>query len=607
MKKSCLLSLCCIISSLGMAQTQGLSGLHHFPLKGRILMSALPERDVEIQTLEEFNAPFRRIDGLKPQPAPDPISKAGLTKKASAPDPMVLAGFTAQAPSGTPLDNNLAISKAGLLVSAVNTTFRVTDSTGTFLFSRSLAAIANELGSLTRTFDPHVFYDFERDRFILVFLNGSDHTNTNVIVGFSETNDPRGAWNFYAIPGNTSSNDWWSDYPFIGISNNALYISVQLWMDNETGWDIDASDENIWQVDLEKGFAGDSLRVKQYHSLNIGGKQIWNTRPVSGAIESYGPDFYLIANRPKDASNDTLFLIHIQGNWDTLGNDLTIRVIKADQPYGLQPNVTQKGGRRLRTNYCDIQNAYYLNGNIYFCSNSIDFSTGRPGVFVGKISDVAGTMPMASAQIFGVDSLDLNYPSIAYSGAGWPDESAMVMCLHNSQNSYPGTSAFSLGRDWTFSNLVRLKEGEGAMNILFGDSLERWGDYTGIQRDYGKTGRVWIAGSFGKANGTSQTWIAAVGNSDPQLGFETIPSLPYTLYPNPGKLIYLNFELFMDMEVEVSLIDAQGKSLFIQKQNLIAGKQKLRLNTGEVPGVYFLLVKDDKGRELIREKVLVSH
>lgn len=570
-------------------------------------MSALPERDVEIQTLEDFHAPFRRIDGIKPQTPVDPIPKTGLTKKASAPDPTVLAGFTAQAPSGTPLDNNLAISKAGLLVSAVNTTFRVTDSAGTFLFSRSLAAIANELGSLTRTFDPHVYYDFERDRFILVFLNGSDHTNTNVIVGFSESNDPRGAWNFYAIPGNTSSNKWWSDYPFIGISNQALYISVLLWMDGESGWDTDAIDENIWQIDLGKGYAGDSLRVKQFNGLKVGGRQLWNTRPVSGAIESYGPGFYLIGNRPKDITNDTLFLIHIAGSWDTSSTDLTIKTLKLDKPYGLQPNVSQKGGRRLRTNYCDIQNGYYFNGNIYFCANSIDATTGRPGVYVGKIVDVAGNAPLATGQIFGVDSLDLNYPSIAYSGAGWPDESAVVMCLHNSPNSYPGTSAFSLGRDWTFSNLVRLKEGEGAMNILFSDSLERWGDYTGIQRDHGKMGRVWIAGSFGKANGTSQTWIAAVGNSDPQLGFETIPSLPYSLYPNPGKLVYLSFELLTDMEVEVNLIDAQGKVLFVQKQTLIAGKQKLRLNTGDVPGIYFLCVRDEKGRELIREKVVVPY
>lgn len=588
-----------------MAQTNDHSSLHYIPLKGRIVMSALPERDVEIQTLEDFNAPFRRIDALKLQ---TPYrTKTPLTQKAASPDPTVLTGFVAQLPSGTPLDNNMAISKSGLLISAVNTSIRVTDTAGTTLFVRSLAAIANELGSLSRTFDPHVFYDFERDRFILVFLNGSDHTNTNVIVGFSETNDPREAWNFYAIPGNTSGNEWWSDYPFIGISNNALYISVLLWMDNESGWDTDAIDENIWQIDLEKGYEGASLRVKQFNGLEVGGKQLWNTRPVSGAVEKYGPDFYLIGNRPKDATNDTLFLIHIAGNWDTLGNDIDIKVIKSDQPYGLQPNVTQRGGRRLRTNYCDIQNAYYLNGNIYFCSNSIDFSTGRPGVFVGKISDVAGNSPVAEGQVFGVDSLDLNYSSIAYSGAGWPDESAVVMCLHNSQNSYPGTSAFSLGRNWTFSNLVRLKEGEGAMNILLGDSLERWGDYTGIQRDYGRTGRVWIAGSFGKANGASQTWIAAVGNSDPQLGLETIPTLPYTLYPNPGKLVYLSFELAIDMDIEVSLTDMQGKILFSQRQHLIAGKQKLRLNTAAIPGVYILCVKDKNGREIIREKLVVDN
>lgn len=604
MQKSLFFSLCLLLGTLSVAQSQNASTLTHIPLAGRIVLNALPDVDAEIQTVEAFNAPFRRLDGIKPQP--NYRNHTQEQKKASAPDPVVITGFMAQSPTGTPLDNNLAISKAGIIISAVNTTIRVTDSTGKILFSRSLAAIANELGSLTRTFDPHVFYDFERDRFILVFLNGSDHNNTNVIVGFSETNDPAQAWNFYSIPGNTSANEWWSDYPFIGISKNALYISVLLWEDGESGWDTDAVDENIWQLDIEKGFSGESLRTKYYHGLKVGGVQLWNTRPISGALESYGPDYFLIANRPKDQSNDTIFLIRIPGTWDTSTNDIEIKALKSNLAYGLQPNVTQKGGRRMRTNYCDIQNGYFFNGNIYFCANSIDPITGRPAVYVGKIADVKGSSPAATAQIFGVDSLDLNYPSIAYAGAGWPDESAIVMCLHNSSSSFPGTSAFSLGRDWTFSDLVRLKEGEGAMNILLSDSLERWGDYTGIQRDYAQTGRVWIAGSFGKSSGVSQTWVAAVGNSDPQLSLKPINTINYTLYPNPGKLMYLEFMLQEATEVELTLINSQGQLVFSGKQKLIAGQQKLRINTGEVPGVYILMVKDDKGVELLRERLSVS-
>lgn len=586
-----------------LAQTSYSSKQHGFPKRGHVVLKDLPILGVSIKTQESFNAPLKRLDAIKPNETHHPNPAQSSKKK--SPDPSLIEGFLGQAPSGTPLDNNLAVSKDGLVFSCANTTVRVLDSTGKFLFSRSLAALANELGSLTRTFDPHTFYDFERDRFILVFLNGSDHANTEVIVGFSETNDPREGWNFYSIPGNTSSNEWWSDYPFIGISKEALFISVLLWQDGESGWDTDAIDENIWQIDLEKGFAGDSLRVKQYNALKYAGRQLWNTRPISGVLESYGPEFFLLGNRPKDASNDTLFLIRIKGNWDAQPDEVSIEVVKANQAYGLQPNVTQLGGKKLRTNYCDIQKGYYLNESIYFCANSIDFSTGRPGIYVGKIEGLNGT-PVAKTQIFGVDSLDLNYPSIAYAGAGWPDESAVVMCLHNSQNSYPGTSVFSMGRDFTPSNLVRAKEGLGMMRVLVSDSLERWGDYTGIQRSYSQLGKVWFAGSYGLASGGSQTWIAAVGNEDPMLSVSPLDINDSRVYPNPGAKFTLEFELIEDTEIQVLLFDVKGQEVFSKFQNLHAGKQQLDFLPGASSGNYILLVKSKKSEILLREKLFVN-
>jgi len=587
------------------AQPAYQSNLFSFPMRGHVVLKDLPIQGISIKTLEEFNAPIKRLDALKPQ-EPSGNINTSTQRKAQSPDPSLIEGFMGQAPTGTPLDNNLAVSKDGLVFSCANTTVRVLDSTGKFLFSRSLSALANELGNLTRTFDPHTFYDFERDRFILVFLNGSDHNNTEVIIGFSETNDPREGWNFYSIPGNTSPNEWWSDYPFIGISNEALFISVLLWQDGESGWDTDAIDENIWQLDLEKGFAGDSLRVKQYHDLSYATKQLWNSRPISGALESYGPEFFLLGNRPKDASNDTLFLIRIKGNWDSQANEVSIEPVIANQAYGLQPNVTQLGGKKLRTNYCDIQNGYYFNSSIYFCSNTIDFSTGRPGVYVGKIENLKGT-PQAFTQILGVDSLDLNYPSIAYAGAGWPDESAIVMCLHNSQNSYPGTSVFSMGRDFTPSNLVRVKEGLGMMRVLVSDTLERWGDYTGIQCSYSQVGKVWFAGSYGLATGASQTWIAAVGNEDPALSVLPLQGNVHQVYPNPGKQFTLNFELANNERIEVLLYDMKGQIILQRKQALQAGKQELNINPGAANGTYLLLIKGEDGSVLVRERLVVSN
>ncbi|MDX5321709.1 MAG: T9SS type A sorting domain-containing protein, partial [Bacteroidota bacterium] len=410
----------------------------------------------------------------------------------------------------------------------------------------------------------------------------------------------------YSFPGNVSSNEWWSDYPFIGLTDSSLMLSVLLWKDGDTGWETDAVDENIWQFNLEDGFAGINVRNRMYSGLSYGGKQIWNTRPVHASPDVYGPDLLLIGNRPKDIQNDTFFLIRVSGSWDGNGGQPDVMPLRSNTAYGLQPNVTQLGGRRLRTNYCDIQNAYFFNGNAYFCSNTIDFNTGRPAVYVGKIEDVLGDFPTVTGKIYGVDSLDLNYPSIAYAGAGWPDESSIIMCLHNSPNTYPGTSVFYQDRHGDFSDLLRLKEGEGMMNVLLSDSLERWGDYTGIQTDYSTPGSVWIAGSFGLKSGGSQTWIARVSNSDPTLSVMEAAGFSPQLYPNPAQIFTLEFEVNKSQKIMVELFDVGGKRVLHQSQDLLAGRQKLTLDPGLVSGVYFLKVMDENGEVIVSEKLILD-
>ncbi len=48
-----------------------------------------------------------------------------------------------------------------------------------------------------------------------------------------------------------------------------------------------------------------------------------------------------------------------------------------------------------------------------------------------------------------------------------------------------------------FSPVVTVKQGELSINRLT-DSLERWGDYTGVQPKYNEEGVVWMSGSYGR-------------------------------------------------------------------------------------------------------------
>jgi hypothetical protein len=62
-----------------------------------------------------------------------------------------------------------------------------------------------------------------------------------------------------------------------------------------------------------------------------------------------------------------------------------------------------------------------------------------------------------------------------------------------------------------------VKNGTSVINN-FSDSIERWGDYTNIQRIYNEPNSAFLTGSWGEAN-LMRTWIAKVSVKDPTTGF----------------------------------------------------------------------------------------
>ena len=100
------------------------------------------------------------------------------------PQPVQLKGFKANITQGTPNDNDIAVSNAGIVCSVVNTNMNILNDTGKVLSSRTLSSIAKGITNLNRTYDPRVIYDPEADRFIFVFMQGSTSKDTRIIVCF---------------------------------------------------------------------------------------------------------------------------------------------------------------------------------------------------------------------------------------------------------------------------------------------------------------------------------------------------------------------------------------------------------------------------------------
>lgn len=518
--------------------------------------------------------------------------------KNNATPPEVLRSFAANISQGTPNDNDVAVSNNNIVASCVNTNINFYNDTGRFIWGRLLSALTNKLGQLNRTYDPRVIYDPIEDKFILVFLQGTSSADTRIIVGFSTDTDPSKPWNFYQIPGNVTGDSSWSDYPIISISKSDLFITVNRLKDN-TFWKDGFIESYIWQVNKANGFAGDTLRQRVYNNIRFNNNPIWSVCPTRYSNAFDKDEMFFLSVRPDQPENDTLFLHRIDQSLSSGNATLTTRVLKTPVKYGLQPNALMPSGQLLQTNDARVLSAMVVNGVIYFTGNTIDFTKTAPAIYFGTIENTWTNNPLVKMQIISYDSMDIGYPSIAYCGSGLAgDHRSMITFSHSSRRHFPGTSVVYVDRNFNVSPPVFVRQGLNSINVL-ADTIERWGDYTGIQTKYNEKGICWLSGNFGDASGSNRTVVARVKATDLTLGSKQIVKEVHSvLYPNPVvnyATVEFSVNSRMTITVEVGSID--GKYL---KDILVdiakPGLNQLRIATESLPnGTYFVNLKSNEG------------
>ncbi|MFN4083145.1 MAG: T9SS type A sorting domain-containing protein [Bacteroidia bacterium] len=520
-----------------------------------------------------------------------------LNKKAAT-APLVLLAFNANFTQGTPNDNDLAVSNNGLIASCVNTNINFYNDSGRLVWGRLLSAISNRLGPLNRTYDPRVIYDPIADRFILVFLQGSTSQDTRIIVCFTKTNDPSNGWNMYQIPGNITGDSSWSDYPIISINKEDLFITVNRLKDN-TSWQDGFIESYIWQVNKSDGYNGDSLRQIVYNNIKFNDRAIWSICPTKFSFDFDRNEMFFLSVRPNDLANDTIFLHRISNSLSSGNAVFNSRILKLPVQYGLQPNALMPNKRYLQTNDARVLSAMDIKGMIYFVGNCIDTALTAPGIMFGVIGNTWTNNPTLRAQIISYDTLDIGYPSIAYAGSGANgDHSCMITFSHSSTTHFPGTSVVYVDRNFNISPPVFVKQGEGNINRLL-DSVQRWGDYTGIQRKYNENGILYLSGSYGTTSGDNRTVIGKVLVTDPLLSIKkTETKSDSKLFPNPViNVANVEFTLTRKEIITVELGSLDGKYL---KTILVdrgkPGLNQLTIETTELPnGMYFVNLKTNEG------------
>jgi hypothetical protein len=514
--------------------------------------------------------------------------------------------------NATPNDNDLAISNNCKIVSVSNCIIYfhdcVVDSAKGTL---SLSAFAAPLGTFSQAFDPKVTYDPVEDRFVLVFLNGFAPSTSSIVVAFSQTNNPKGAWNFYTLPGNPFNNNLWSDYPMISLSQKELFITVNLIIPSMP-WQTGFAETLIWQINKSKGYAGQPLTTQLHNNIKYSGNNVRNICPVKGGSTLYGPQQFFLSNKNFGVNTDSVFVIDISDTANAPGQALTVKLTYANKKYSLANDARQVSPNTFATNDSRVLGAFEENNKIQYVHNTKDSASGFCAVYHGIIDGYATSTPTVTGYVINDPILDLGYPNISYIGNGASDHTSIISMDHTAPTVSAGISAVKSDAMGNYSARLNIKNGVSYVDVLSG-TQERWGDYSGSQRKYNETGKVWMNGYYGYILGGGRkhaTWIAEIGLNP------IITEIPESktaensigAFPNPfTNSVSVNFENAEGDNIDFVLYDVNGREIkVLMKEYIKPGKQQFSFSMEPLPaGVYFLKIASAKKtyatQKLIRE------
>ncbi|MBK7958460.1 MAG: T9SS type A sorting domain-containing protein [Bacteroidetes bacterium] len=234
----------------------------------------------------------------------------------------------------------------------------------------------------------------------------------------------------------------------------------------------------------------------------------------------------------------------------------------------------------------------------------------RSGVYLGKLNLSNNSI---KGQIISYDSMDLGYPSISLVGNYALDEKCIINASFVKKNGFAGVLALYKDRNDVVHAPLMLKYGLSSINVQTNpsDTIERWGDYSGIQQIYGDPNSVILSHYYARNTNTHGTWIAKLTLLDSLNEFtsihKNISNAHRVVYNNPFEN---NLELMYEMTngdwVDISLYDLQGvKTKTLLRDFYSPGKYKFSMNTEELKrGIYILEIASEKNGDPIRKKIV---
>jgi hypothetical protein len=513
--------------------------------------------------------------------------------------PEVGTNFLGNVNNGSsPLDNGIAVSNGGIIVSVANATLEIDNAAGTNLYYNDLASFINDV-SISNVCDPIVSYDKQADRFVMFVQECSGNSsNSYIFLFFSKTNNPAtGGWWKYKITGDPRSDASWFDYPKMAISDNEICVTGNLFSNTGTFRQAVA-----YQVTKSSCYAGGALNYSLWY--NFSGAPFTLLPVTDGQGLSFTPGFFLVSTDNSGASTVNLYDL----TDDRTGSPVINYYSVATTAYSPAADSDQLGTScQLDNGDCRALSGFYQNGYIHFVFHS-DIGNGWNGINYNRMN-LNSSIVNQSILYGSSGNFDYSYPSVASFSNTVSDLSVMIGFGRVSSAVYPQVRVVNCDNGLNFSGSTLVKASDSYVSYT-STTKERWGDYTGISRRHNSaTPSVWMNGMYGTNSNKWNTWIAEI-HGQGSVAIEPLGStIGVKAYPNPIQNHFaLEFVLDEETDLEIKLIDNLGKVV----QHLYSGKGRSGHNVftfnqeGLESGTYYLQILN-RSTLLKNEKIIVVH
>lgn len=418
------------------------------------------------------------------------------------PPPITIASFQGNnQTNGFPPDPIIAVGPNHIM-HLVNSSFRISTKTGVTL--KTIGANAWYQSTLPNSgpFDPKVFFDFHANRWVMVWDNQNDATQTAFfLVSVSDDDNPLGVWFNWALPSNvygSTPSGTWQDYQGVGYDRNAYYITGR-------------------HFGFVSGYFGNAVRIlpkAQFLGSTPGAItwwDFWALRDANGidvdgirpAIVLSAPNEYYLAGPPSLSGGSYFALFRITNPLGTPAISCVSvpatawsNAPLAGQPGGVQP--LEAGGSRVR------HEPIYRDSSLWMAH-----SVGNAGFSnVRYVRINVPTNTTIEDVSFGAPGYYHFYPALAVD----KDNNIGITFTRSSFSEFAG--AYYTWRFATDPPGLRptelMRAGASTYYVAGSDGRNRWGDYMGAALDPADRNALWFLTEYVAATNQFGVWVHGI-------------------------------------------------------------------------------------------------